>query len=135
MADAGDRAAQYRRIGRPGTSQPLSGRYRYSHRAARSAVAEPRAASRGAAGTAGEGTDPDLRPPERRRSIHFAIGPTVASARKAGAALNAVGRGTPRSDATLMSISIIAMRIATMICLLLPFTTVLGSVIMKKTNS
>ena len=31
----------------------------------------------------------------KRRSIHFAIGPTVASARNAGAALNAVGSGIP----------------------------------------
>ena len=50
-----------------------------------------------------------------RRSSHFATGPTVARARNAGAALNAVGSGHPLSDANRTRVSINAMETATVI--------------------
>lgn len=65
----------------------------------------------------------------------FASGPTIARARNAGAALNAVGSGQPASDAKRISVSMSAMSTATSTCRPRPRTTVRGSVIMKKTKS
>ena len=65
----------------------------------------------------------------------LAIGPTIASARKAGPTLNAVGSGQPWSEPKRIVVSTMAMITATAICQRRWRTIVRGSVIMKNTNS
>ena len=95
MGDCRDRAAQRRRTGGRHAPQSLSRGPRRAHRAPLATGDDPRADSGGATCASGDGTGAGFRGPARRRSIHFATGPTSHSATSAGAALNAVGSGQP----------------------------------------